>query len=61
MVYKRKQDGMNMIQAGISDELARQVEEALDGDPELTESQLVREGLRRELQDHEVREAEDNE
>ncbi len=51
MVYKRKQDGMFMIQAGISAQLAEQVEEAVENDPELSESQLVRQGLRRELQD----------
>jgi len=59
MVYKRKQDGLYMIQAGISAQLAEQVEEAVENDPELSESQLVRQGLRRELQDCGVREAQE--
>lgn len=49
MVYQRP-DGQIQTSATIPEELAIQVEEIVDENPEVSESELVRRGLRRELQ-----------
>lgn len=53
MVHNRP-DGRQAVTATVPEKLAREVEEAVNSDPELTEARLVREGLRRELQQRRV-------
>jgi len=48
MVHKT--NGRHMLNVQLSERLAAQLEEAAAADPEKSQSQIMREGLRRELQ-----------
>jgi len=53
MVQKRK-NGRQFVTAELTGNLPSQVEAVVENNPELSESRLVREALRRELQQYEV-------
>jgi hypothetical protein len=45
-----RDDGTTQVSAAITDDIAKDLERVLDANEEVSQAQLVREGLRRELQ-----------